>query len=282
MNEQVEYRYCYCLNNPLKYTDLSGERTILGRFFNWIGEQGAKPWVRALISMPTMLSIAPAEVLTMDAMSGGGFVTNFIQGGFSKGFQGVGNYFTISGQMFDTGTETKGWGWRLLSRFTWEGLNTSVGNIAATLTNSSGVVDDIQYYRGATVLKTRGDYGAITFGNNIIGDRDIEALPDNPLFQHEYGHYLRSRGSGPGYYFEYGIPSLWSAATNPYDHDYFWIERDANKAAFIYFTEQYPGFDDWFYKRNPLYEEGDPRNYSYPVYKYGHPYRPTTLTINKH
>jgi RHS repeat-associated protein len=79
-------RYVYCLNNPLKFTDPSGERTILGRFFNWIGEQGAKPWVRALISMPTMLSIAPAEVLTMDAMSGAGFVTNFVQRGFSKAY----------------------------------------------------------------------------------------------------------------------------------------------------------------------------------------------------
>jgi hypothetical protein len=81
-------RYVYCLNNPLRYTDLNGERTILGRFFNWIGEQGAKPWVRTFISLPTMLSIAPGEILTMDAMSGSGFVTNFIQGGINKGFQG--------------------------------------------------------------------------------------------------------------------------------------------------------------------------------------------------
>jgi len=228
-----------------------------------------------------MLSIAPAEVLTMDVMSGGGFVTNFVQGGFSKGFQGVGNYFKVSGQMFDTGTETKGWGWRLLSRFTREGLNTGMGNIAATLTNASGVLDEIQYYRGATVLKTRGYWGAITFGNNIIGGQSINASRDNSLFQHEYGHYLRSRESGPGYYFEYGIPSLWSAATNPEDHGYFWIERDANKTAFIYFTEQYPGYSDWFYKSNPLFEKGDTRNDDYPIIEYGRRERPSTLTINK-
>jgi len=261
-------RYVYCLNNPLRYTDPSGERTILGRFFNWIGEQGAKPWVRAWISMPTMLSIAPAEVLTTDAMSGGGFVTNFIQGGFSKGFQGVGNYFTISGQMFDTGTETKGWGWRLLSRFTREGLNTGMGNIAATLANSSEVVDDVQYYRGATVLKTRGYWGAITFGNNIIGDRNIEALPDNYLFQHEYGHYLRSKESGPGYFFEYGIPSLLYAAWHtPEEHQYYWTELDANKTAFIYFDQEYSNYSDW--KGHPLFENGDSRNNFYPVIKYG-------------
>jgi RHS repeat-associated protein len=104
-------RYGYCLNNPLIYSDPSGDRTILGKFFHWIGEQGAKPWLRAYVALPTMLSIAPHELLTMDAMSGGGFVTNYVQGGFSKGFQGVRNYFTINGQMFDTGTETKGWGW---------------------------------------------------------------------------------------------------------------------------------------------------------------------------
>jgi len=230
--------------------------------------------------MPTMLSIAPAEVLTMDAMSGGGFVTNFVQGGFSKGFQGVGNYFTISGQMFDTGTETKGWGWRLLSRFTREGLNTGMGNIAATLTNSSGVVDDVQYYRGATVLKTQGDYGAITFGNNIIGDRNIEASPDNYLFQHEYGHYLRSRESGPGYFFEYGIPSLWYAAWHtPEEHKYFWTELDANKTAFFYFEDQYPGLQYWDFKYNPLFEEDDPRNDTYPVFSNKHRARPSVFSI---
>jgi hypothetical protein len=230
-----------------------------------------------------MLSIAPAEVLTMDAMSGGGFVTNYIQGGFSKGFQGVGNYFNISGQIFDTGTETKGWGWRLLSRFTYEGLNTLIGNTAATLTNSSGVVDDIQYYRGATVLKTRGDYGAITFGNNIIGDKDIEAKPDNYLFQHEYGHYIRSRESGPGYYFEYGIPSLWYAAGHTSDeHQYYWTERDANNTAFNYFSQQYKEYDDCDNLRNPLYEKGDSRNNIYPVFEYGHRVRPSSFTINKY
>lgn len=197
-----------------------------------------------------------------------GFVINFVQGGFSKGFRGVCNYFKINGQMFDIGTETNGWGWRLLSRFTYEGLNTSLGNIAATLTNSSGVVEDVQYYRGATVLKTRGDYGAITFGNNIIGDQDINASPDNYYFQHEYGHYLRSKESGPGYYFEYGIPSLWYAAWHESDeHQYYWTELDANLAAFIYFNQEYPGYSGW--KGHPLFDKGDPRKNSYPVIKYG-------------
>jgi hypothetical protein len=275
-------RYSYCLNNPLKFTDPNGERTILGRFFNWISEQGAKPWVRALISMPTMLSIAPAEVLTMDAMSGGGFVTNYIQGGFSKGFQGVGNYFTISGQMFDTGTETKGWGWRLLSRFTYEGLNTLIGNTAATLTNSSGLVNDIQYYRGATLLRTRGDYGAITFGNNIIGDMDIEALPDNYVFQHEYGHYLRSRESGPGYIIEYGIPSLlYTAGHSAEESKYYWTELDANRTGFDYFEKQYPGLQYWDFRANPLFEKDDPMNSVYPVFSHKHRDRPSVYSLER-
>ena len=229
-----------------------------------------------------MLSIAPGEVLTMDAMSGGGFVTNYIQGGFSKGFQGVGNYFTISGQMFDTGTETKGWGWRLLSRFTYEGLNTLIGNTAATLTNSLGLVNDIQYYRGATLLRTRGDYGAITFGNNIIGDMDIEALPDNYVFQHEYGHYLRSRESGLGYIIEYGIPSLlYTAGHSAEESMYYWTELDANKTAFFYFEEQYPDLQYWNFNYNPLFEKGNPFNDSYPRFRYEHTNRPSTLTIDK-
>jgi len=182
-------------------------------------------------------------------MSGGGFVTNYVQGGFSKGFQGVGNFFTINGQMFDAGTETKGWGWRLLSRFTWEGLNTGVGNIAATLTNSSGVVPDVQYYRGATVLKTRGDYGAFTLGNNIIGDRNIEAEYDDDNLQHEYGHYIQSRIIGPSYLFKIALPSLISATFNsPSTHEKSWFEQDANAWALSYFKLNEPEFNkdtDW-------------------------------------
>jgi hypothetical protein len=134
----------------------------------------------------------------------------------------------------------------------------------------------------ATVLKTRGDYGAITFGNNIIGDRDINASPDDPLFQHEYGHYLRSKESGLGYFFEYGIPSLWYAAGHPSDeHQYYWTELDASKTGFLYFEDQYPSLNYWQYYRNPLFEEGNPSNYNYPVFDYGHKERPSTLTISK-
>ena len=178
---------------------------------------------------------------------------------------------------------------QILSRWTWELPQTMLGNTYSHYINLTGKVDNVSFYGGATVLKCYGDEipmgkGAlgVTLGSYIIGNNQIAADPNNSLFQHEYGHYLRSRESGPGYYFEYGIPSLWSAATNSYDHDYFWIERDANKTAFIYFTEQYPGFNNWFHLRNPLYEEGDPRNSSYPLYKNGHPDKPSTLTINRH
>ena len=169
----------------------------------------------------------------------------------------------------------KAGGGGLIARFTYEGLNTLIGNVAATLTNSSGVVEDVQYYRGATVLKTRGDYGAITFGNNIIGDLNISASPDNYLFQHEYGHYLRSIESGSGYFLKYGIPSLWYAAWHTSeDHKYYWTEIDANETAFYYFTDQNNNFNSWDYSSNPLYKKDDPRNDIYPVYNYGHRERP--------
>jgi hypothetical protein len=126
------------------------------------------------------------------------------------------------------------------------------------------MVDDVQYYRGATVLKTRGYWGAITFGNNIIGDRNIAAKGDNDLFQHEYGHYLRSKESGPGYFFEYGMPSLWYATWHtPEEHMHYWTELDANRTAFIYFDQEYPGYSGW--QGNPLFDKDDPRNNFYPI-----------------
>jgi hypothetical protein len=71
----------------------------------------------------------------------------------------------------------------------------------------------------------------------------------DPLFMHEYGHYLQSQDLGLSYLFDIGIPSMISAfdpetisgddISNPYGlntHDVSKHERDANRRAAVYFS----------------------------------------------
>lgn len=54
--------------------------------------------------------------------------------------------------------------------------------------------------------------------------------------QHEYGHYLQAQQLGTFYYYKRIVPaSLYSAATDPAYHNYFWTEIDANQRATAFF-----------------------------------------------
>jgi hypothetical protein len=75
-----------------------------------------------------------------------------------------------------------------------------------------------------------------------MGQRDIQADPNNWLFQHEYGHYLQSQEMGLSYLFRVGLPSLMSASEHTGLHDFRRFEQDANRRAFLYFNEHVPGF----------------------------------------
>ena len=97
-------------------------------------------------------------------------------------------------------------------------------------------------------MKTNGKWGGITLGSYIIGDNTIEAHPDNPLFQHEYGHYLQSQSMGWAYLPRVGIPSVLSSGT----HDYHPVEQDANARAIQYFYKQTNGTVDWKFDINPI------------------------------
>ncbi|MEP7093385.1 MAG: hypothetical protein ABI793_04940 [Flavobacterium sp.] len=116
--------------------------------------------------------------------------------------------------------------------------------------NTIGRVDSVQYYDGTTVVKTKGDYVplsskgfGVTLGSFIIGNNTIEAVPSNPLFQHEYGHYLQSQKSGIAYLSRYGVPSARG------DED---VEYDANSRAFSYFYEKTGGNFTWDFENHSL------------------------------
>ncbi len=208
-------RYGYCLNNPLRYVDKTGE-------FLW------------------------------------GYVSGFFRGLFSKnplkafekGWKGGTNEIKIWGGLFATGsymgmnhrnplTAT----WELLSRFTWQLPQTMTGSAYAQISNFAGQVDAVDYYGGATVT-SGSNWGqtAVTLGSFIVGDKTIAADPNNPLFQHEYGHYLQSQSMGWGYLSRVGIPSIMSAGQNDGQHKFQPFEQDANRRAFLYFNRHVKGF----------------------------------------
>src|SRR5690606_30796594 len=221
-NTQNFNRYGYVLNNPLLYTDPSGELFIID---SWI--------------------------------------IGFLSGGLKEANKRARNDIKIWGGLFSTDSN-KSFGGRLLevfSRFTWQLPQTIGGFFTAHSYNTYGInggVESVTYKYGATVLKGRSSgWGGVTQGSFIIGDNSIEANENNPLFQHEYGHYLQSQKMGWAYYGRVGIPSIMSKG----NHDFHPVEQDANRRAFLYFNEMVAGFQDdasiwdnrgWNFAFNPL------------------------------
>ena len=218
-------RYAYCLNNPLKYTDPNGEFFILDAwlsgffqgFFSTDQNRLSNGWKRA-----NQLAKNDAKIL-------GGL----IRPDFNKGFFGR--------------------NWDVFSRLTWEFPQTKVGLTFALFSNLCGQVDNVEYYDGVTVSSGNnfGIGGAVTLGNYINGSSNLSASPDNYLFQHEYGHYLQSKATGPLYLSRYAIPSGLNCLGNK-NPDFHPVEQDANIRAFKYFNNKIDGFSDWNFDRNPI------------------------------
>lgn len=107
--------------------------------------------------------------------------------------------FKVDLGLFKTDPEKDFFGraWELISRFTWQLPQTLAGFHTAQLTNLTQNANWVKHKYGATVVqRTKSGGSAVTLGNYIIGDNEIEADPHNYLFQHEYGHYLQSQAMG--------------------------------------------------------------------------------------
>jgi len=231
-------RYSYCLNNPLKYSDPSGEFFIIDS------------WLIGLFS-----------------------------GGFKEANKWAWNDIKIWGGLFasDPNKGLLGRFWETISRFTWQLPQTIGGWGTAQACNTLGLkggVESVKYKYGATVVSTQNswDGAAITQGSYIVGGSELQADPNNSLFQHEYGHYIQSQSIGWAYYQRVGLPSAGSEhgkyKLNYPSHDYHPVEQDANRRAFLYFNKHVTGFQNdtylsdnlgWNFVKNPL-----------DVYKTGH------------
>jgi len=230
-NSQNFNRYSYVLNNPLKYTDPSGEFYLLDSWFH-------------------------------------GFIDGFFSTNYNKLGTGLAegdrraniDAKITEGLLFtDPNKKPHGQVWEIISRVTWQAPQTTGGWLTTQWNNTlGGNVNWVKYKYGSTVVQSKGSWGGITQGPYIMGDESIEADANNPLFQHEYGHYIQSQSMGMAYYPRIGIPSAYSDG----DHNFHAVEQDANRRAFLYFNKHVDGFYvteqeankgvGWSFSKNPL------------------------------
>jgi hypothetical protein len=255
-------RYAYALNNPLIYTDPSGEK-----WWHWL--LGA-----ALIGIPMMIDPASTAIgiptvitatitmhqavahtytgLALGVDAGVTYLGTLIKGDTSWGKKRFKNRMKMIGGLF------QGNFGEILSHWTWENIQTNVGLGWSLNRNTFGKVDRVDYFDGATFVTNENSTNgpAVSLGNYINADIQGEITGDfdnyvlsNPMYMHEYGHMIDSRTFGWSYLFAVGIPSLISAdnskrisGNNPNNlstHDVYWTELRANRRAARYFRRHY-------------------------------------------
>jgi RHS repeat-associated protein len=244
-------RYSYCLNNPLIYTDPTGEKLwhwLLGVAF-FLDPVSAT--TMAMITIP--MAAGTAQSIDFGVTY---FGTMFKQDPLWGGRRGY-NSSKIVGGMFQTDENRGFWGnaGMLLSRWTWESPQTMAGLGYSHFRNFTGNVDRVDYLGGATFItnENAGKRNGITLGNYIninIKDKITGSFKDwvlsDPLYMHEYGHTIDSRRFGLSYLLAIGVPSVISADKNepinnpPFDtHGSYWTEVRANQNAKGYFSKYY-------------------------------------------
>lgn len=224
-------RYSYCMNNPLKYTDKDG------KFFLFTAFNAIKDFLVNTFG----------KVWTQ---------------GINAWTNGSNWHSTAMAFKIDMGQFQGSFG-QILSRFTWEAPQSTIGYLGGSFANTFNAVKSVSYWGGATAIEYyQRNWGAFTSGSFINGSRGLYADPNNALFQHEYGHYLQSQSMGWAYLPRVGVPSLISAMQKDHNHQYQMMEQDANRRAFLYFNKNVDGFyksekdkdanRGWNFEKNPL------------------------------
>jgi hypothetical protein len=135
----------------------------------------------------------------------------------------------------------------------WESIQTAAGYGYSRFRNMIGDVDRVDYLGGATFATNENSphHRGVTFGNYINMDINGEITGDfatyvttvDPMYMHEYGHTIDSRGFGFSYLLAIGVPSgisAWSDKINDTDyHNSYWTETSANRRAVKYFGNHY-------------------------------------------
>ena len=201
-------RYSYCLNNPMKYTDESGE------FFLLTG----------IIAIGNTISNVFRHGLNFSQYTWNATVNSFkLDLGMFKG-----NVFQV------------------LNKWTWGFVNSVVGYTVAQTLNVLGQIKYITDLDGMLAISgpmysNKGK--AFTIAHYSFGPRHYKADWRDHLFVHEYGHYMQAQRMGIGFVYIVGIPSLLSAAqittTGDMTHSERWFEVDASTLGAKHFDKHY-------------------------------------------
>lgn len=237
-------RYAYAFNNPLKYTDPSGEFFVADSwavgFVDGFFSTSSDRWNAGLNEANHRAS--------MDARIWGGLFAS------------------------DPNKSFGGRVWEVTSRLTWQLPQTTLGFLWNQGNNTVGRVEDVEYFHGATFVVGAARGGnAVSLGSYIsispVSEDDqanIRIGQDGYTTMHEYGHYLQSQKSGPLYLLKYGIPSALGDAD--------WTEHDANTRAANYFQKIDPSFN-WVQTPSRYRTLADkvhnPRWFEYPLFFLG-------------
>lgn len=259
-------RYGYVLNNPLSYTDTSGE------FFELLFGLGN---LRSRIKSGSVNNF-------WDGL--GAFAQGFLTGAISKPFStALVNPLNSAGTLIGLGEGIAGKGWgkfnnsidlfmgnfyldenrtffggvlQGVSRHSWESPQTTMGSFYSNYRNIVNQVDRVEYFGGATfaINENSSRRFGISMGSfiniDIRGTLNKENHPlgwmysEDGLFWHEYGHTFQSQRLGLSYLFALGLPSLFSA--NSDNHDTKWYELQANRWAWRY-ANQHGFMNEWMF-----------------------------------
>ena len=240
-------RYSYCVNNPLKYTDPTGE-FFLGTILTLVGDLLKTAFIDGGLD-PTSKSARQNAWKDFDP---------------TASWSPTNKAWKIDIGGFKTDPNRNFWGrsWQLISRWTWELPQTVLGKGYSHIRNMTGNVDDVSYYGGATLVNKNDNSGwrwGLTLGP-YINSKNVVADPyTDDLFRHEFGHTLQSRLVGPLYLTHVGIPSFIGSGLENLglnDHNREWYETQANRMSERYFRNHDPGaltalpWDDNEYPRN--------------------------------
>ena len=265
-NPQDYNRYSYARNNPLKYTDPTGEKL---KWWQWglIGLGGVSYMIDPISTVASLSLTYASTVATLGMAAGTAQSWDLLvtfwgslqrNDGYEWSKKRFDNSMRIAKGMFKTDENLTGF-WRhagqLLSRWTWESPQTLAGLGNSHIRNMTGKVDRVDYLGSATFVISEnmskkwgvslGNYININISGEITGSFK-ERVTTDPLFMHEFGHYLQSHRWGPAYLVGIGAPSLISQINDskldnpPFStHSGYWAEKRANSRAKKYFGEHY-------------------------------------------
>lgn len=184
--------------------------------------------------------------------SGDNFFEGFAQG-WTQSWEITGGIFQWNGDQ-NFGQNLK----NITSKLTWEAPQTLAGLTVAQGLNISTVVNDVNYFRGATVLDTDITGGTFTLGSYISGPPGFRPDFTDHLFVHEYGHYLQSKRVGPLYLRAVALPSVTDIVFWPNRHGTRWYEAQASRLAADYFDREFgSGVQGYFTNSPSHFDRGD-------------------------